>query len=92
MATDSLQVADHYATPKQRRAVKVALKLAGLNVPRLAAEMRLSHSHLYGMLNGTKPMAFHYLLSIKYLLMMQQQAREAAEQELQAETGGETDE
>lgn len=86
MATDALQVADQYATPKQRRAVKVALKMAGLNVPRLAAEMRISHSHLYGMLNGTKPMAYHYLLSIKFVLLAQRQEQARAEQELNEAT------
>ena len=69
MATDSLGTADHLATPKQLRAIDMAMKVHGITTPQLAAMLRISRSHLYGMLRGGKPMAFHYLLSIKFVLL-----------------------
>ena len=64
---------------RERLAVKTAMKTEGFTTRSLAYELRLHYAHLAGMLGGSKPMAYHYLPAIKFLLLASQQNRMRAE-------------
>ena len=81
------RVLPKHVNHKQRSAISVALNAAGLTQSQIAYELRLHPTHLSGMLGGSKPMAYHYVPAIKFVLLQHgaraaQLARESLEPEI----------
>ena len=80
---------DHYVDAITRDKMSRLLHAEGMSHADIAYELRMTRTHVSGLLGGSKKMAHHHLLAMQFILI---KARSDNLKQQRAEAAGETNE
>lgn len=72
---------DHYVNAATRARINGLIKEEGMSHADVAYEMRMTRSHVSAMFGGSKPMAHHHLLAIKFILLKRRSENQQRERD-----------